>query len=423
MSTLEVVAALGVVVLLVLAALLAAAETSITRMSSARADSLEEEGNKRAALLSRMIDERERYINPVLFTLLGCQLGAAAIVVTLANNHWGTSGVLIAFASMLAVVFLAAEAMPKAIALADADRVALRTAPLVRALGAVAPLRWLPTALLSFAPVRASTDAPGGKVTEEELLSLTSEAAAADSIDDRELKLIESIISFGDTIAREVMVPRPDMITIERTDTIATAIELVIERGYSRLPVTGDDIDDIVGLVHAKDLMRAQRDGNQDDGIETVQRACKIYPETKRIAELMREMQAQKFHLAIVIDEYGGTAGLVSLEDLIEEVVGEIVDEFDVENPLIENRADGSIWVNGRVTIADLSDELDVELPDDEWDTVGGLIFTRLGHVPEEGESVDTANFRFLVKEVVGRRIARVQITKMIGSNDSDDQK
>ena len=423
MSTLELVAAIGVVALLVLAALLAAAETSITRMSSARADSLEEEGIKRAALLSRMIDERERYINPVLFTLLGCQLGAAAIVVTLANNHWGTSGVLIASASMLAVVFFAAEAMPKAIAFADADRVALRTAPLVRALGAVAPLRWLTTALLSFAPVRASTDAPGGKVTEEELLALTSEAAAAESIDDRELKLIESVISFGDTIAREVMVPRPDMITIERTDTIATALELVIERGYSRLPVTGDDIDDIVGLVHAKDLMRAQRDGNQDDGIETVQRGCQIYPETKRIAELMCEMQAQKFHLAIVIDEYGGTAGLVSLEDLIEEVVGEIVDEFDIENPLIENRADGSIWVNGRVTIADLSDELDVELPDDEWDTVGGLIFTRLGHVPEEGEFVDTASFRFLVKEVVGRRIARVQITKMIGSNDSDDQK
>lgn len=423
MSTLELVAAIGVVALLVLAALLAAAETSITRMSSARADSLEEEGIKHAALLSRMIDERERYINPVLFTLLGCQLGAAAIVVTLANNHWGTTGVLIAFASMLAVVFFAAEAMPKAIAFADADRVALRTAPLVRALGAVAPLRWLTTALLSFAPVRASTDAPGGKVTEEELLALTSEAAAAESIDDRELKLIESVISFGDTIAREVMVPRPDMITIERTDTIATALELVIERGYSRLPVTGDDIDDIVGLVHAKDLMRAQRDGNQDDGIETVQRGCQIYPETKRIAELMCEMQAQKFHLAIVIDEYGGTAGLVSLEDLIEEVVGEIVDEFDIENPLIENRADGSIWVNGRVTIADLSDELDVELPDDEWDTVGGLIFTRLGHVPEEGEFVDTASFRFLVKEVVGRRIARVQITKMIGSNDSDDQK
>ncbi len=423
MSTLELVAAIGVVALLVLAALLAAAETSITRMSSARADSLEEEGIKRAALLSRMIDERERYINPVLFTLLGCQLGAAAIVVTLANNHWGTSGVLIAFASMLAVIFFAAEAMPKAIALADADRVALRTAPLVRALGAVAPLRWLTSALLSLAPVRASTDAPGGKVTEEELLALTSEAAAADSIDDEELELIESIISFGDTIAREVMVPRPDMITIERTDTIATALELVIDCGYSRLPVTGDDIDDIVGLVHAKDLMRAQRDGNQDNGIETVQRGCKIYPETKRIAELMREMQAQKFHLAIVIDEYGGTAGLVSLEDLIEEVVGEIVDEFDVENPLIEHRADGSIWVNGRVTIADLSDELDVQLPDDEWDTVGGLIFTRLGHVPEGGEFVEAAGFRFLVKEVVGRRIARVQITKMIGSNDSDDQK
>lgn len=412
MSTLELAAIIGVVVLIALAAALAAAETAITRMSSARAEYLAEEGRRGATILRRVVDHRERVINPVLFVLLACHLATATIVAAVASDRWGTTGAAVGFAVTLAVVFALGEAIPKAVALGDPDRAALRLAPLVRALALLAPLRWMTSALLALAkPFRPAADEEhAAEVTEEELLALAVEAVAAESIDADEQELIRSIITFGDTVARAVMVPRPDMVTVDADFRIADALEVVILNGYSRVPAVGDGIDDIVGIVHAKDLMRAQRDGRESEPIAAVMRDPQFVPETKRVAELMREMQADTFHMAIVVDEYGGTAGLVTLEDLIEELVGEIVDEFDVEKPMIERLDSGAFRVNGRVPIADLAQAAEVELPDGDWDTVGGLIFNTLGHIPTEGETVDADGHRLVVERVQGRRIARVRL-------------
>ncbi|MDH3754607.1 MAG: hemolysin family protein [Acidimicrobiia bacterium] len=411
MSALELVAIIGVVFLVALAALLAAAETALTRMSSARAEALEEEGRRGAVTLVRLVDDRERVINPVLFVLLACHLATATIVAVGASSRWGWGGAVAAFAITLVVIYVVAEAIPKTLALADPDRAALRLAPLVRVLAALAPLRWVTTGLLALArPVRPDEADVPADVTEEELLAVAGEAAAAASIEVEEQVLIESIITFGDTVVREVMVPRPDMVTVDCGFRIADALEVVILNGFSRVPVTNESIDDVVGVVHAKDLMRAQRDGSEDLKVETIMRRPRFVPETKRIAELMREMQADKFHLAIVIDEYGGTAGLASLEDLIEEVVGEIVDEFDIEKPMIETLPSGRLRVNGRVPISELETELGVEFPDGDWDTVGGLIFNSLGHLPGVGETLETASHRLLVERLQGRRIARVLI-------------
>jgi CBS domain containing-hemolysin-like protein len=192
--------------------------------------------------------------------------------------------------------------------------------------------------------------------------------------------------------------------------TVAEAFELVIGRGFSRVPAYDEGIDDIVGIVHAKDLMRSHRDGCADTPVREVMRAPVFVPESKRIAQLLREMQAQRFHQAIVIDEYGGTAGLITLEDLLEEVVGEITDEFDVEQPLIENLGEGRYRVNGRAMLYDLADLLDADLPSGEWSTVGGLMFNTLGYVPVAGESVTVDGHRFVVELVQGRRIDRVLI-------------
>jgi putative hemolysin len=237
-------------------------------------------------------------------------------------------------------------------------------------------------------------------------------AVEEDVIEREERQLIHSIIEFGDTVVREVMVPRPDMVAVEARATQSDVMEVVMSAGFSRIPVYEQGIDDIAGLVYAKDLMRATREGRGDEPVRELVRSARFVPETKRVAELMPEMQREKAHMAIVIDEYGGTAGLVTLEDLIEELVGEIVDEYDVEEAKVEPLANGDVRVNARMPIDDINELLDVEFPSGDWDTVGGLIYNLLGHVPIEGESVDFDGHRLRAEKVQGRRIGRVRISK-----------
>jgi CBS domain containing-hemolysin-like protein len=229
-------------------------------------------------------------------------------------------------------------------------------------------------------------------------------------LDADEREMIENTIEFGDTVVREVMVPRPHMVTVQADFRIGDTTEVAILNGLSRLPVSGEGIDDIVGVAFAKDLMRAERDGKADSPVTEVMRPPAFVPETKKVAELLREMQQKRNHLAIVVDEYGGTAGLVTLEDLLEELVGEIVDEYDVEEAPVERLPSGDLRVNARMNVDDLAELLDTELPDGDWDSVGGMLIGLLGHVPEEGESAPVDGYRFRAEQVQGRRIGRVVI-------------
>lgn len=412
MSGTETLGVVAVAFMVIVAGLLAAAETALTRVSSSRAEALVEEGRRGAKVLRNLVDRREQVLNPVLLVVLGCQLGAATIIAILVDRRWSTTTLVVVFVVELVFLFAAAEALPKTWALKHPDRSATAVAPLVRLLSSIPPLRWIANGLgqLSSPSTEVETNADGN-VSEEELLALAEEAAASDAIDEDERVLIEHIIEFGDTVAREVMVPRPDIIAVASDATVADAAEVVIVNGYSRVPVYNDGIDDVVGVVHAKDLMRAGRNGQESALVTETMRTPQWVPETKRIAELLREMQAATFHLAIVVDEYGGTAGLVTLEDLIEEVVGEIVDEFDVERPMIEQLEGGRLRVNGRASLSDLEAILDAELPEGEWSTVGGLIFNALGHVPTVGEAIDVNGHALLVERVQGRRIARVLVS------------
>ncbi len=231
-------------------------------------------------------------------------------------------------------------------------------------------------------------------------------------IEVEERTLIRSIIDFGDTVVREVMVPRPDMTVVSADTPVDSAVATVLARGVSRLPASGDGgIDDIVGIIHSRDLMKASIDGLGSMPCRSLLRDAHYVPETKRVAELLREMQAEKFHMAIVIDEYGSTAGLVTLEDLIEELVGEIVDEFDVEGPRVEPLPGGDVRVDARMPVDEVNELLSIELPEGDWDTVGGLVFSRLGHVPAEGEVLDVDGHSLRAERVVGRRIGRIRIS------------
>ena len=412
MTSAELAGLLAAVALLAFAAVLAVAETSLTHLGRGRASALEDAGERWAPALLRLLDHRERALNPVLLVKVTCHLGIATIVAVIANARWGGVGVAISFVITLVVVFVLAEAVPKTYALLAADRAALAITPLAQAIAAVAPLRWAARLLVGAAnviiPGKGSKTGPA--VSEEVLLALAGVAVDQGGLEAGERQLIENTIEFGDTVVREVMVPRPDMVTVSSEFRIADVIEVVILNGFSRLPVCGEGIDDIVGIAFAKDLMRADRDGHADQTVEHVMRPAAFVPETKKVAELLREMQTTRNHLAVAVDEYGGTAGLVTLEDLIEELVGEIVDEYDLEDAPFERLPTGELRVNARMNIDDLAELLDVELPEGDWDSVGGLLIGLLGHVPVEGETADVDGTRLRAEQVHGRRIGRVVV-------------
>ncbi|MDQ4029348.1 MAG: hemolysin family protein, partial [Actinomycetota bacterium] len=250
-------------------------------------------------------------------------------------------------------------------------------------------------------------------VSEEEARTLSEIAEQEEEIEEEEREMIHSIFEFGDTVVREVMVPRPDMVTAPADATVDEVLETIVKAGYSRIPIYEGDNDNIVGVLYAKDLLKRVHESKGDLKVSSLARAPLFVPEQKRVSDLLREMQEQRVHMAIVIDEYGGTAGLVTIEDLIEEIVGEIVDEYDQEEPLVEPVDDDSIRVDAKMSIDEVNEMLKVELPHEEWDTVGGLVFGLTGRVPLPGERVRFDSLEFLTERVTGRRIQKVVITKL----------
>jgi len=345
--------------------------------------------------------------------VLVSQLTSATLIGVLLEGTAGTLGVVLGIVLQIFLFFVIGEVAPKTFAVQNTENAALALTPMLWFLTHFAPLRWLSNLLIGVANVVLPGKGlkQGPFVTEEEIRTMADVAASEDSIEREERRLIHSIFEFGDTVVREVMLPRPDMVAVDATDTIEDAIERAIERGFSRLPVCEEgSTDDIVGLVYLKDLVRRARAGEGAEEVRLAVRPAIFVPEQKRVAELLREMRTKQFHMAIVIDEYGGTSGLVTLEDLLEEIVGEIADEYDVETPVLERLPDGSLRVPGSTPIDDVSEELGTELPDEEWDTVGGLILNLLGHVPEEGEVVRFQGLELRTERVEGRRIASVHI-------------
>ena len=412
LTTTDIWMIVAIIVLLMIAVGTAIAETAIVRISRAKAAGLAEEGRPGSAALKDLVDAPERWINALLLVALVCQIVQATLTGIVSGELFGGIGVAVATVINVGVVFVFAEAAPKTWALQHSERAALATARPVKIFVELWPLRMIARGLIGLTNVILPGKGmkQGPFVSEEELLAVAAEAADSNQIDADEKRLIESIIEFGDTVAREVMVPRTDMITVNSDFRVADVMEVVLLNGYSRIPVLGEGIDDIIGLVFAKDLMRAERDEREDEPVANFVRAARAVPETKPVAELLREMQADQFHMAIVIDEHGGTSGLVTLEDLIEELVGEIVDEFDIEDARIEPVASGGARVSGRLSIDDANDLLDVHLPEGDFDTVGGLVLAQLGRLAAVGDVAEIDGARLVVERVQGRRIMRVRI-------------
>ncbi len=421
-SSVDVLIISVIVVLLAIQGFLALAETSLTRMNRNRAIAHDESGRRGSKRLRQLVEDPASFLNSLLLVVLICQTVQTALTTIVAERLFGAAGVIIALIINVGLVFVLSEAAPKTWALQHTDEAALRSAGPIWGLARFWPLRVVARGLIGVTNVLLPGKGleQGPFVSEEELLAMADEAAEHSVIEADERAYITRVIEFGDTLTKEVMVPRPDMITIEAGTRVADAMEIVLLNGYSRIPIHRVDPDDIVGILYARDLMRAERNDRSDTSVAEIVRPARFVPEAKRVAELLPEMQHEKFHMAIVVDEYGSTSGLVTLEDLIEELVGEIVDEFDVEDPLVEPLPGGILRVDGRLSIDDANDVLDGELPSGDWNSVGGLIFTSLGRVPVGGEIVKVPGYELRVERMQGRRIQRVRIVAR-DEDDTDD--
>jgi putative hemolysin len=413
-GTSDVLAVVAIVALLMLAVVLVTAEEALTRTSAVRIESLEGVQPKRAARLVRMLAEPEAVVNPLRLLVLAVQLTETTLVALVARRYLPWPLQVAAVLVNTCVVFVVAEAVPRTLGILRADRMAVALVRPVEILAGFPPVALLAGFLIRITnwvvPGRGLRTGPFSSA--EELIALADAAVEDDVLQKDERDLIESVIEFKGTVVREVMVPRTDMTTVRRDVTVADALEVASAAGFSRVPAVGESSDDVVGLVYVKDLIRAELDGRPDQPVETLLRPSRFVPETKRVSVLLKEMQQEKFHMAVAVDEYGGIAGLVTLEDLIEELVGEIVDEYDVEEPLVERQRDGTLRVDGRISIDELNDLAGLELPGGDWDTVGGLVFDRFGRVPAMGETCDVNGYNLRVERLQGRRITRVRIAR-----------
>jgi CBS domain containing-hemolysin-like protein len=415
--------------LVVLAGLFSAADAALGTFSQARASELVEEERAGARRLVSLLEDRPRYLNMVLLLRLLCEIAATVLVALMLHDGFDGSfwpAVLTATGVMLVISFVVVGVAPRTLGRQHATAVALlASGPLTliaRFLGPVPSLLILVGNALT--PGKGFRQGPFD--TETELRELVDLAEASSLIETNERRMIHSVFELGDTRAREVMVPRGDVVFIEHYKNLRQTLSLFLRSGFSRVPVVDDNLDNIVGMAYLKDIVR--RDF-EDPEVEFTQRVDEVMrppywvPESKPVDELLTEMQARRQHIAVVVDEYGGTAGLITIEDILEEIVGEITDEFDQEfrEPL---QLDERSWrVPARFLVDDLEELVGVPVSEEDVDSVGGLMAKHLGLVPLPGSVVDAHGLRFLAEETAGRRnkIETVVVTVAEEDEDADD--
>jgi CBS domain containing-hemolysin-like protein len=397
---------------------------AVSRLSHARARHLQELSPKRGAILVALANNPRSYLAATLLTMLLARVIATVLVADVVFRSGVPMAGVLTVAVMTFVLFQFAEIAPRTWVLERPDQVMLLAARPVWALGtALHPLVSLLIAVNRiFLLILPGHGVPRGPVaSEEEIMSMLEVAESEDVIETQERQMISSIFEFGDTVVREVMVPRPDMICVDADDDLNAVLDVMLTKGFTRVPVIRGSIDELIGIVHARDVMAAVRaDGTrQSRHASDVMRDVMFVPEFKKTAELLRELQAGKTQMAVVVDEYGGIAGLVTMEDLLEEIVGEIVDEHDHDEPPLERLDDGSLRVIARFGVDELSELLDVELPNADWDSVGGLVVGTLGRVPSEGDRVTVHGVELEVERMNGRRIGKVLVHAQPGPAES----
>ena len=410
MSAADVWLFLAAALLVVLAGLFTAADAALASYSRARATELVTEGRTGARRLVTVLDDAPRHLNTALLLRLLCEISAIVLVTLqihdVLDGSWWAS-VLATVAVMLVVSFVVIGVAPRTLGRQHDDAVALLSAgPLAVFTSVLGPL---PRVLIlvgnAITPGRGFRQGPFS--SETELREMVDIAEASALIESGERRMIHSVFELGDTTVREVMVPRGDVVYIEHYKNLRQTLSLFLRSGYSRVPVIGENLDDIRGVAYLKDVVR--RDFEAPDveltqHVEEVMRPVHWVPESKAVDAQLADMQANRQHIAVVVDEYGGTAGLITIEDLLEEIVGEITDEYDDDEIEVEELGDGAIRVSSRYPIDDLDELFGFDVVEDDVDSVGGLMAKHLGRVPIPGSSVEAHDLRFEAEESAGRR-------------------
>ena len=395
------------VIVLALGALLSAGESALLRFTRAAADDLVEEGRRGAARVRRLAEHRTRVLASLSVARVAVDM-LAAVLITLA-----ASGLVRAWWQVLALALLA-NIILLGVVVGFSPRTYGRRNPAGTLLALGGLLTWVDVLaapqrrLVSRTrrPESAPTDAETREAVNEDLREMIDEIGETDTIEDEDREMMRSVVELGQTLVREVMVPRTDMVTIDAHKPASAAMRLFIRSGYSRVPVIGEDADDVRGILYLKDVLRrlAAHPEHEELAVAGFVRDAEYVPETKPADDLLREMQTGRFHMALAVDEYGGTAGLVTMEDLLEEVVGELTDEHDPELPEVVEVAPGTYRVPARLALDELGELFDLEIDDDDVDTAGGLLTKAIGRVPLPGAAGDIQGVHLLAEETAGRR-------------------
>jgi CBS domain containing-hemolysin-like protein len=408
MNGTEVVLVVFAALLVPLAGGLAAVEAALLRVSAARVEEMERGGDRKAGRLLIVIADLPRHTNLLLLLRMACELLATVLVARAVISWLGSNwrAVAVTVAVMVVVSYVLVGVGPRTMGRQHPYRLALSAAGLVhwlaRVLGPLASLLILIGNAIT--PGRGFREGPFA--TEVELRELVDLAEQRGVVEHGERNMIHSVFELGDTIAREVMVPRTEVVWIERGKSVRQALALALRSGFSRIPVVGDNVDDVVGIVYLKDLAaRAQDPQARATKVEDLMRTPAFVPESKPVDELLREMQARRTHMAVVIDEYGGTAGVLTIEDILEEIVGEIADEYDTEREPVEWLDPDTARLTARMAVEDLGELFGTPVPDaGDVETVGGLLARELGRVPIPGASVSFDGLRLTAETTGGRR-------------------
>jgi CBS domain containing-hemolysin-like protein len=410
------------ILFVILDLLIAATRVSLLNMRPLRLLSLREESAEAVDRTLALIEDAR--LRPTLrFGQTATRILLAGVILSLAGRAAGESRfalvILLVVILLVALTLMVVEFTVEGNILREPERWSLRLRPFARALILVmAPLVFLPVQLLKSqwpAPVAA-------QMTEDELKIWVESDQEEGGLEREERKMIYSIFQFGDTLAREIMVPRIDILAFEVSTSLTQAAKSFTESGHSRVPVYEDEIDNIVGLLYAKDLLHVVQNGRKRASMRDLLRPAYFVPDTKKADTLLTEMQAQRIHMAIVVDEYGGVAGLVTLEDIIEEIIGEIQDEYDLsEEDLVQQNGPDEYVFLGRIGLDDFNEIMESDIPKVESDTLSGFLYDHFGRVPHDGESIETDGLLLTIEQVIGRRIRRVRAQR-IATDEKGDQ-
>jgi CBS domain containing-hemolysin-like protein len=395
----------------ILAAFFIAGRTAILKTSESRVEQLRREDVKGIEKLQKVISEKAKHVAVLQLVALALTSAGGVLLtfVFIESNINLNSALIFAIIVVSLVGFIVLGVAPETLGKQKSDRISLIAAPVALA---IKPIIW-PIAKLLVAVGNALTPGKGFKegpfATAEDLRDLVDQAEEADVIEDEERQMIHSVFELGDTVAREVMVPRTEMVWIEKGKTLRQAISLSLRSGYSRIPVIGEDSDDIVGVVYLKDISRRifeNAEAERTELVDNLMRAAYFVPDSKPADELLRDMQSARVHLAVVIDEYGGTAGLVTIEDILEEIVGEIADEYDTHAPEVNELGPNVYRVSSRIHLDDLAELINLNLSSDDEgvDTLSGYLAKQLERIPIPGTSIVIEGWEFVAERAAGRR-------------------